>query len=158
DLSVARTSVRSMAAGTVSDRAEVLAVVARWEQAQADMAGVSFCALTGPEVLAIQKRLEKGYRRQPAVDQRRIHQLTPQGTPSELGANRWSRVLSEALRISTGEANRRLKQAELLGPRQALTGETLPPALPNVAAAQARGQIGAEHLRIIEKFFDELPN
>src|SRR5262249_20353879 len=30
-------------------------------------------------------------------------------------------------------------------------------ALPNVAAAQARGEIGAEHVRIIEKFFDELP-
>jgi hypothetical protein len=55
-------------------------------------------------------------------------------------------VLSEALHISKGEAKRRIKQAELLGPRTALTGESLPPKLPNVAAAQARGEIGAEHL------------
>jgi hypothetical protein len=27
-----------------------------------------------------------------------------------------------------------------------------------VAAGQARGAIGAEHVRIIEKFFDELPH
>jgi Domain of unknown function (DUF222) len=122
------------------------------------LAGLSFSALTGPEALAVQGRLEKGYRRQPAVDHKLIHQLTSQSTPTELGANTWPKVLSEALHISSGEAKRRLKQAELLGPRTALTGETLPPKLPNVAAAQARGEIGAEHVRIVEKFFDELPS
>jgi hypothetical protein len=58
---------------------------------------------------------------------------------------------------SKGEARKRVKQAGLLGPRRALTGEPLPPKLPNVAAAQARGQIGAEHVKIIEKFFADLP-
>jgi len=137
--------------------AEILAVVARWEQAQADMAGLCFAGLTAAEVLAIQKRLEHGYRAQPAVDHQLIHQLTAQATPAELGANSWPKVLSEALRISTDEAKRRIKQAELLG-RTAMTGEPLPPTLPNVAAAQARGQIGSEHVRTIEKFFNELPS
>ena len=138
--------------------AEILAVVARWEQAQADMAGLCFAGLTAAEVLAIQKRLEHGYRAQPAVDHQLIHQLTAQATPAELGANSWPKVLSEALRISTDEAKQRIKQAELLGPRTAMTGEPLPPTLPNVAAAQARGQIGSEHVRTIEKFFNELPS
>lgn len=142
----------------VSDREEVLATVERWEQAQADMAGVSFTAFTAPEVLAIQNRLERGYRSQPVVDHKLIHQLTSQSTPTDLGASTWPKVLSEALRISTVEAKRRIKQAEVLGPRTALTGETLPPLLPNVAVAQARGEIGAEHLKIIEKFFDDLPS
>jgi Domain of unknown function (DUF222) len=147
-----------MNADAISDREQVLAVVARWEQAQAAMAGLSFTALTGPDVLGIQRRLENGYRSQPAVDHRLIHQLTSQSTPTELGANSWPKVLSEVLRISTDEAKRRIKQAELLGPRQAVTGEALPPKLPNVAAAQARGEIGAEHVRVIEKFFDDLPS
>jgi hypothetical protein len=147
-----------MNAGAISDREEVLAVVGRWEQAQADMAALSFTAFTAPEVLAIQKRLEKGYRSQPAVDHKLIHQLSSQGTPTELGANSWPKVLSEALRISTGEAKSRIKLAELLGPRTAITGESLPPRLPNTAAAQARGEIGPEHVRTIEKFFDELPS
>jgi hypothetical protein len=142
----------------VSDREEVLATVERWERAQADMAGASFTAFTAPEVLAIQNRLERGYRSQPVVDHKLIHQLTSQSTPTDLGASTWPKVLSEALRISTVEAKRRIKQAEVLGPRTALTGETLPPLLPNVAAAQARGEIGAEHLKIIEKFFDDLPS
>jgi len=147
-----------MNAGAISDREEVLAVVARWERAQADMVGVSFTAFTPPEALAIQQRLEKAYRSQPAVDHQLIHQLTAQSTPAELGAKSWPRVLSEALRISTGEAKGRIRQAELLGPRTALTGQTLPPMLPTVAAAQARGEIGPEQVWIIEKFFDELPN
>jgi hypothetical protein len=142
----------------VTDREEILATVARWEHLQAEMAGLSFSALTGPEVLGIQKRLEVGYRSQPAIDHKLVHQLTSQGTPTELGAKSWAKVLSEALRISEGEAKRRIKHAGLLGPRTALSGETLRAALPNVAAAQARGEIGTEHVRIIEKFFHELPN
>jgi Domain of unknown function (DUF222) len=121
------------------------------------MARLSFTALTAPEVLAVQTRLEKGYRSQPTVDHKLIHQLTSRSTPTELGANSWPKVLSDALRISKGEAKRRIEQAELLGPRTAVTGERLPPRLPNVAAAQARGQIGAEHLKIIMGFFDDLP-
>ncbi len=122
------------------------------------MAQLSFTALTAPEVLVVQTRLEKGYRSQPAIDHRLIHQLISQSTPTELGANSWPKVLSEALHISKGEAKRRIKQAELLGPRTALTGESLAPKLPNVAAAQARGEIGAEHLKIITGFFDDLPS
>ena len=67
-------------------------------------------------------------------------------------------MLATKLRISKQEARRRVKQAELLGPRQAITGEPLAPTLANTAAAQARGQIGPEHVRIIEKFFDDLPS
>ncbi len=146
-----------MSSGAAEDREEVFAAVTRWEQAQAEMAQLCFSALTAPEALAVQTRLEKGYCSQPVVDHKLIHQLTSQSTPTELGANSWPKVLSEALHISVGEAKRRIKQAELLGPGHALTGESLPPQLPNVAAAQARGQIGPEHLRIIEKFFDDLP-
>jgi hypothetical protein len=144
--------------GAVSGREEVLAVVGRWEQVQAEMADLSFAAFTGPEVLGIARRLEVGYRRQSAVDHKLMHQLTSQCRPGELGANTWPKVLSEALRISEGEAKHRIKRAALLGPRTALSGESLPPLLPHVAEAQARGEIGAEHVRIIEKFFDALPN
>ncbi|MGZ8813122.1 MAG: HNH endonuclease signature motif containing protein, partial [Mycobacterium sp.] len=45
----------------------------------------------------------------------------------------------------------------LLGPRQAMTGESLPPKLPNVALAQRRGAVGPEHVRVVEGFFEKLP-
>ena len=67
-------------------------------------------------------------------------------------------MLATKLRISKQEARRRVKQAELLGPRQAITGEPLAPTLANTTAAQAQGQIGLEHVRIVEQFFDDLPS
>jgi len=66
-------------------------------------------------------------------------------------------VLSNRLRIGRGEARRRLEEADTLGPRTAMTGEPLQPVLPNAAAAQAAGTIGAEHVRIIRRFLADLP-
>jgi hypothetical protein len=74
-----------------------------------------------------------------------------------LGAKSWTDVLSNRLRIGRGEGRRRLDEADDLGPRTAMTGQPLPPVLPNVAAAQTAGTIGAEHVRIIRRFFAELP-
>ncbi|HEX5144409.1 MAG TPA: HNH endonuclease signature motif containing protein [Mycobacterium sp.] len=77
---------------------------------------------------------------------------------AELGETSLPVALSILLRISKDEAHRRVKEAQDLAPRQAMTGEVLEPVLPNVAAAQARGQIGAEHVGIIRRFFKKLPS
>ena len=66
-------------------------------------------------------------------------------------------MLSNRLRIGRGEARRRLDDANELAPRTAMTGEPLAPLLPTVAAGQAAGAIGAEYVRIIRRFFADLP-
>jgi hypothetical protein len=71
----------------------------------------------------------------------------------ELGESSAGAALSTLLRISTEEANRRIKEAKNLGPRSAMTGEALAPLLSHTAAAQERGLIGAEHVTIIRTFF-----
>jgi hypothetical protein len=38
-----------------------------------------------------------------------------------------------------------------------MTGGPLGPVLPNVAAGQAAGEIGAEHVRVIRRFFADVP-
>jgi hypothetical protein len=140
-----------------SDREAIMAVLDRWDAVQAELAEVSFAALTPPEVLDIKDRLECGYRRQATVDHRLTRELTGQASPIDLGGKSWVDVLSTRLRISKNEARRRLDEAEDLAPRTALTGEALEPKLPHTAAAQARGDIGAEHVRLIRKFFAKLP-
>ena len=67
-------------------------------------------------------------------------------------------MLSTRLRITKRDARWRIEQAELLGPRQTLSGEQLPPRWPNVSEAQRQGHVGPEHLRVIERFFDQLPD
>ena len=74
-----------------------------------------------------------------------------------MGGKNWRDVLQQRLRISAHEAGRRLDDARDLGPRTAMTGESLEPSLPNVAKRQAGGEVGAEHVRIIRKFFHDLP-
>ena len=76
--------------------------------------------------------------------------------PAEIGGKpRW--VLADELRLTRGEAGRRIAEAAELGPRRAITGEPLAPVLPSVATAQRRGQIGAAHVAVIRSFFHYLP-
>jgi hypothetical protein len=147
-----------MGTAAVSDREDITAAFDRFEAAQAEVAALQFDVLTAPEVLSVKDRLETVNRRQAAVDHRLTHHLTSQASAVDLGAKSWTDVLSNRLRIGRGEARRRLDEADDLGPRTALTGEPLQPVLPNVAAAQAAGTIGAEHVRIIRKFFTDLPD
>lgn len=135
-----------------------MAVYDEWEAANARVATLSLDALTDCELLALQYRREVVARSLPAVDHQIVNRLAAEADPKALGGKNLADVLATRLRISPGEATRRIKEAELLGPRQATTGEPLPPKLPTAAAAQARGEIGFEHLRIIEKFFDDLPD
>jgi Domain of unknown function (DUF222) len=141
-----------------SDREEILAVYDEWEAINDKVAALSLDALTDTELLDLQGRREVVARRQPVVDHQVINRLAAEADPKALGAKNLADVLATRLDISTAEAKRRIKYAELLGPRQAITGEPLPPRLPHVAGAQARGQIGAEHLRVIEKFLAGLPS
>ncbi len=76
----------------------------------------------------------------------------------ELGESSVAAALSTLLRISTAEANRRVKDAKDLGSRTSMTGEPLPPMLANTAAAQLRGDLGFEQVKIIRRFFTKLPH
>jgi len=86
-----------------------------------------------------------------------LARLQREAAPRELGAKSWQAVLSERLRIGGVEAHRRLGEAKELGPRVALNGEPLAPVLAKVAAAQADGTIGSEHVTILRRFFTQLP-
>jgi Domain of unknown function (DUF222) len=117
---------------------------------------LSFEALTTPELLRMLERLEKVARRLPVPGHGLINQLVQQATPAELGG-KLSHVLADRLRISRGEASRRVAEAADLGPRRSLTGEPLVPRLAATAAVQRDGQIGASHVAVIRRFLDELP-
>jgi hypothetical protein len=121
------------------------------------LAAETFDTQTHPELLAVHSRLEALAWKQPAILHKLLALLTAEVSPVELGGKSWADVLANRLRISRDDARRRLDEAADLGPRTALTGEPLPPSLPNVAAAQAAGLIGADHVRIIRKFLDDLP-
>ena len=115
-----------------------------------------FGGLSTAERTAATAEWERLTRRLPAVTHRLVTALAEVPT-DELGEPTLAAALSTLLRISNAEAHRRIHEAEDLGPRVAMTGEALEPVLSHTAAAQQRGGIGAEHVKIVRRFFDRLP-
>jgi hypothetical protein len=114
-------------------------------------------AMTSDELLATMDGLQTLACQVPGLWHRLLAQLQVQTTARELGAKSFKDVLAIRWRLSTGEANRRLAEAEVLGPRQSLTGQRLDPVLPAVAAAQSGGLITAEHVAVLRATMASLP-
>ncbi len=126
---------------------------AAWDK----LASLPVHALAAPQALAVLGRLEIQRRRQPAVEHALITHAQSQASAIDMGAKSWRAVLSSRLGISGPDAGRRIAEAAALGPRRAVTGEPLEPQLAATAAAQARGEIGAEHVTVIRDFMSQLP-
>lgn len=87
--------------------------------------------------------------RMPLVDHRLLRDAEARNLAESLCQGRLSRVLTQALRISAGEANRRIRASEQLGGRVSMLGEPLPPLRPTLAAAQRAGTITPEQVNIV---------
>ncbi len=114
-------------------------------------------SLTRTELMAVMDEYETLTCQLPAQSHRMLARLQAETTAKELGAASWNDVLRVRWRLSKAEAGRRLGEAAMLGPRRALTGEPLPPALAAVAAAQAAGLINADHVKVLREAIDGLP-
>lgn len=136
---------------------ELLAVLDDLEAAWDKLASLPVDALSAGQSLAVLDRLENHRRRQPAAEHALLNHLQCQATAREMGAKSWRAVLAQRLGISGSDAGRRIAEAAQLGPRRAVTGEALEPELPGTAAAQARGEIGTDHVTVIRDFLKNLP-
>jgi hypothetical protein len=139
------------------DSGRVRAALAALRHAYAELAGAPIDGLTHRELLSMSSELEELSRQLPTQSHRILARVAAEVSPKELGATNLPNLLRDRLRISGAEARQRLADADQLGPRTALSGEPLPPVLARTAVAQARGAIGAEHIRIIRTFMDKLP-
>ncbi|WAC93649.1 HNH endonuclease signature motif containing protein [Mycobacterium sp. Aquia_213] len=138
-----------------SGREEIVEDFDALRSAVSRVVGHSYDVLTTPERLSLLERLEQETRRLRVPGHELINQIAEQATPEELGG-KVSHALADRLRISRGEACRRIAEAADLGPRRAITGEPLPPLLTASAAAQRDGKIGPAHIAVIRQFFDRL--
>lgn len=117
----------------------------------------SFDALSPEELMSVLARREALAWRAPVVDHRILARLAVEDSSAALGACSLGKAMAERLRISTAAARRRVDEAAELGPRTAVTGEPLTPLLPTLAAAQAAGRIGPEHVAIARKAYAKIP-
>jgi hypothetical protein len=135
-------------------------VVQRWDtlhDAISDVLDLSYGMLTTPDCLALLERHERENRRLTQPGHALVNHIAQQSDQTELGGT-LAHALANRLRISRGEASRRIREAEDLAPRQSVTGEPLPPRLEATAAGQRDGQLGAEHVAVIRRFCARLPD
>ncbi|MEX3650526.1 DUF222 domain-containing protein, partial [Mycolicibacterium porcinum] len=142
--------VRIMQAGVVD-------AVAGLRAAFDAFAACEVSSLTWAELISVLDEYEALLCQLPAPLHRLLAQLQAEATPRELGAKSWNEVLRIRWRLSAPEAARRLGEAAVLGPRRAVTGQALPPALPVVAAAQAAGLLTGDHVRVLRDAINGLP-
>lgn len=148
-----RASVSNMRSDT---REELVETFDELHDVVSRLCALSYEVLTTPERLMLLQRLEDETRRLPVTRHELVNGVRRQATPAEIGG-KLPHVLADRLRITRGEAARRIAEAEDLGNRTALTGEPLPPQLPASAAGQRAGAIGEAHLRVIRAFLRDLP-
>ena len=86
----------------------------------------------------------------PVVDRAMIQYGVEQGAPAVLSERTMTRVLTNGVRISVGEASRRVRAAEHLADRTSMTGEPLSPIRTHLAAAQRDGLITPEQVTLID--------
>jgi hypothetical protein len=103
---------------------------------------------TGEFVVFLQE-FEAVRNRMPLVDHRALRDAEARDLAGTLCQGRLSRVLTQALRISSGEANRRVRAAEGLGKRVSMLGEPLPPVRPVLAAAQRDGAVTPDQVNMV---------
>ena len=86
----------------------------------------------------------------PVIDRALIQHGTEQGAPAVLSERSMVGVLKNALRISGGEAVRRVRAAEHLADRTTMTGEPLPPIREHLSQAQRDGVVTPEQVALID--------
>ncbi|MCV7381836.1 DUF222 domain-containing protein, partial [Mycobacterium alsense] len=118
-----------------SSREEIVEAFGALDADLERLGGLSFDGLTTPERLGVLERLERAARRLRAPQHGLINQLDAQAGQAELGGSLRT-ALADRLRITRGEAGRRIEEAADLGERRALTGQPLAPQLEASAAAQ----------------------
>ena len=87
--------------------------------------------------------------RMPLVDHGALGEAGSRDLAGVLCQGRLSRVLTQALRISAGEAVRRVRAAEQLGVRTSMLGDSVPPLRPVLAAAQREGTVTPEQASLV---------
>ncbi|MBV9144236.1 MAG: DUF222 domain-containing protein [Pseudonocardiales bacterium] len=86
-----------------------------------------------------------------------VAELDSRNLAAASGFGSTKRLLVGMLQLSATEAATRVAHATQLTARRTLSGEVLPPLLPNTAAALAAGQIGVGQVRVIAETMNAIP-
>ena len=108
-------------------------------------------SLDNARFVTFMQDLEQARNRIPLADHRILADAERRNLPDSLTQGTMIRTLMSTLRLSPGEASRRIRAAAAVGERQSMLGEPLAPVRPHLAAAQRAGAVTPEQVAIIER-------
>lgn len=108
-------------------------------------------AFTDWQFVTVMQAFERIRNRMPLVDHQFLADATDRNLPDVLTQGTMLRTLTSMLRLSPGEAARRIRAADAVGDRTSMLGQALPPVRPHLAAAQREGAISGDQVAIIER-------
>ena len=115
------------------------------------LADPSLSTLDQDRFIGVMQDLEQTRNRIPLIDHALIGDAETRNLPEALTQPSMIRVLMSVLRLSPGEASRRVRAAAAVGERTSMLGQPLPPLRPHLAAAQQAGRVSPEQVSIIER-------
>jgi len=86
-----------------------------------------------------------------------VAEVESRGLAADAGFGTTARLVAGLAHLSKAETRMRVAHAAKLGAQRGLSGEPLPPVLPETAAALAAGEIGIAQVRIITEVMDAVP-
>ena len=122
-----------------------------------DLAHVAWDAASEDELIAAVRDIETWSRQLYSISLAVTAELDTRGVALARGATSTAVLLRQVLRISPGQARRRVADARDVCPTVTVTGEQVEPALPAAAAALRSGAIGEQHLSVIRQTIRDLP-
>ncbi|MFC4604639.1 DUF222 domain-containing protein [Rhodococcus kronopolitis] len=114
-------------------------------------------SLPDAEVTDTMRRLELALRRAAAIGHRLVVESVERGLPGRNGCSSVNNYLIQTLRISVGDAARRVTAARTVGTWHTLAGQALPADLPATASAQRDGAIGSDHVEAVRHVIRKIP-
>jgi len=94
-----------------SDRDRIIAALYACDTSYRELASLPLEVLSRAEKQELLKRLEEFGKKMTALDRRLIGRLITEADPAQFGCSSWADLLSQRLRISPGEAQRRIAEA-----------------------------------------------
>ena len=101
--------------------------------------------------VSFMQALERARNRIPLADHRIIADAERRNLAQALTQGTLVRTLMSTLRVSPGEASRRVRAAAAVGERTSMLGQPLPPVRAHLGAAQRAGDVNPEQVAIIER-------
>jgi len=118
--------------------------------------GGGLASVDDQRLVGFLQRFERVRNRLPLVDHAMLGEAQARGLTDRLTQPSLARVLVSSLRLSAGEAHRRVKAADALAAGTTMTGERLEPRRPVLAAAQRAGDVTPEQAQVIVRALEKV--